>query len=67
MDHDLLEKDAKLWLFSKEVVRGKKIMEYVGKNNKTKVVGKMQKANAGAPVREPMVDPLTQQKMMEFA
>jgi len=27
----------------------------------------MQKANAGAPVREPMVDPETQKKMMEFA
>lgn len=27
----------------------------------------MQKANAGAPVREPMVDSETQKKMMEFA
>lgn len=27
----------------------------------------MQKEKAGAPVREPMTDPETQKKMMEFA
>jgi len=31
------------------------------------VIGKMQKEKAGAPVREPMTDPETQKKMMEFA
>mmetsp|Transcript_64435 Transcript_64435/g.139341 ORF Transcript_64435/g.139341 Transcript_64435/m.139341 type:complete len:91 (+) Transcript_64435:478-750(+) len=67
MDADLIPKDGKLWLFGKEVTRGKKLSDFVGKNNKTKVVGKLQKANSGAPVREPVVDKDTQARMMEFA
>jgi hypothetical protein len=49
------ESNASLWCFNKELVRDKLLSEYVGKNEKTKVVAKLQKKGAGAPQREPVV------------
>ena len=51
----LEEANSSLWCFNKELVREKLLSEYVGKNEKTKVVAKLQKKGAGAPQREPVV------------
>lgn len=37
------EDECQLWWASKELQRGKKLQDYVGKNEKTKLVVKMQK------------------------
>ena len=42
---------ASVWCFSKELQRDKKLCDYVGKNDKTKVVAKLQKKGSGAPQR----------------
>ncbi len=57
---------ASLWCFSKELVREKLLSEYVGKNDKTKVVAKLQKKGAGAPSREPIVSEAEQKAMIAF-
>jgi len=51
----------------KELQRGKALHQFVGKNEKTKLVVKIQKRGAGAPVREPVVDEETQRQMMAYA
>eukprot|EP00913_Durusdinium_trenchii_P034460 g32241.t1 len=38
--------------------------QYVGKNEKTKIVAKLAPKNAGAPVREPRIDENTHKAMM---
>ena len=48
-------------------MRGKLLSDFVGKNEKTKVVVKLQKQGGGAPVREPAVDEKTQKEMMAYA
>merc|ERR1719181_971168 len=53
-----------LWCFSKELQRDKLLSEYVGKNDKTKVVAKLQKKGAGAPTREPVVSEDEQKAMV---
>lgn len=64
---DYLDPDTtSLWWASKELVRGKWLRDFVGKNDKTKIVAKLQKKGAGPPVREPMVDEQTQKQMMAY-
>jgi hypothetical protein len=36
---------ATLWFSGKEMLRGKKLMDFVGKNEKTKVIAKISKAS----------------------
>ena len=55
-----------LWCFSKELQFEKLLSEYVGKNDKSKVVAKLQKKGAGAPVREPVVSEDEQKAMIAF-
>ena len=55
-----------LWCFSKELQRDKLLSEYVGKNDKTKVVAKLQKKGAGAPTREAIVSEDEQKAMIAF-
>jgi len=47
--------------------REKKLSDYVGKNDKTKVVAKLQKKGSGAPQREPIVSEEEQKAMVAFA
>lgn len=61
------EEEAQLWWAGKELLPEKSLGEYVGKNEKTKVVVKLQKRGGGAPSREPVVDEETQKKMMAYA
>jgi hypothetical protein len=57
---------AALWYAGKELERGKKLFEYIGKNEKTKIVCKVSKKGNGAPVREPLVDKETHKKMLSY-
>eukprot|EP00730_Choanoeca_flexa_P000168 TRINITY_DN10077_c0_g1_i2.p1 TRINITY_DN10077_c0_g1~~TRINITY_DN10077_c0_g1_i2.p1 ORF type:complete len:288 (+),score=62.10 TRINITY_DN10077_c0_g1_i2:232-1095(+) len=56
-----------LWWAGKELQRGKKLMDFIGKNEKTKIICKIQKRGGGAPVREPVYDEQTQKEMMAYA
>ncbi|XP_018610698.1 cilia- and flagella-associated protein 298 [Scleropages formosus] len=56
--------DAQLWWAAKEMQRGKKLQDYVGKNEKTKIVVKIQKRGQGAPAREPLISADEQKQMM---
>ncbi|XP_077098414.1 cilia- and flagella-associated protein 298 [Siphateles boraxobius] len=56
--------DAQLWWASKELQKGKKLQDYVGKNEKTKIIVKIQKRGQGAPAREPLVGEDEQKQMM---
>ncbi|XP_072514562.1 cilia- and flagella-associated protein 298 [Salminus brasiliensis] len=58
------EEEAQLWWASKEMQRGKKLQDYIGKNEKTKIVVKLQKRGQGAPAREPVVSEEEQKQMM---
>lgn len=55
-----------MWIASKEYERNKFLCDYVGKNEKSKFTVKFSKKGCGAPLREPVVDKETQQKMMAF-
>jgi hypothetical protein len=57
---------AALWYAGKELERGKKLFEYIGKNEKTKLVCKVTKKGNGGPVREPLIDKDTHKKMLSF-
>merc|ERR1712216_1066196 len=64
---EFLEYDkTSLWVFSKEMQPEKLLSDYVGKNDKTKVVAKLQKKGAGAPGREPVVSEDEQKAMVAF-
>lgn len=58
------DEEAQLWWASKELQKDKKLQDYIGKNEKTKIVVKMQKRGQGAPAREPLVGEDEQKKMM---
>lgn len=58
------DEEAQLWWASKELQKEKKLQDYIGKNEKTKIVVKMQKRGQGAPAREPLVGEDEQKKMM---
>nr|XP_020495528.1 cilia- and flagella-associated protein 298 [Labrus bergylta]XP_020495529.1 cilia- and flagella-associated protein 298 [Labrus bergylta] len=63
----ITEDECQLWWAAKEIQRGKKLQDYIGKNEKTKLVVKIQKNGQGAPGREPLVnDEQHKQMMMHF-
>ena len=55
---------AQLWCAGKEFVREETVADRVGKNEKTKVVVKLQKPGQGAPAREPCVSEDERKAMM---
>merc|ERR1712100_221426 len=55
---------ANLWWAGKELRVDQTLEEYVGKNEKTKIVAKLAPKSAGAPVREARVDEATHKAMM---
>ncbi|XP_043225865.1 cilia- and flagella-associated protein 298-like isoform X2 [Amphibalanus amphitrite] len=55
---------AQLWFSGKEMLRGKTLADYIGKNEKTKLVVKLQKKGQGAPGREPLMTEEEQKKLM---
>ncbi|CAI9595728.1 unnamed protein product [Staurois parvus] len=60
------EPEAQLWWAGKELLRNKKLVDYVGKNEKTKIIVKIQKRGHGAPAREPVISEEEQKKMMMY-
>lgn len=63
---DIEEEKAQLWWAGKELAKGKKLCDYVGKNEKSKVIVKIQHKGAGAPVREPLIDEEAHKNMLSF-
>lgn len=57
---------ASLWWAGKEIARGKQLCDFVGKNEKTKIVCKLQKKGQGAPAREPVISSQEQKEMMAY-
>mmetsp|Transcript_31011 Transcript_31011/g.50166 ORF Transcript_31011/g.50166 Transcript_31011/m.50166 type:complete len:283 (+) Transcript_31011:154-1002(+) len=55
-----------LWWAGKQLLRGQKMEVFVGKNEKTKIVAKLQKKGSGPPVRESPVDSDTQKAMLSY-
>lgn len=65
---DVMEVEtAQMWWAGKQMLReGQILSDYIGKNEKTKLIVKLQRAGAGQPTREPAIDEETQKKMMAF-
>lgn len=58
------EKETSIWWASKEMLPEKTLETYVGKNEKTKIVVKLQKRGNGAPSREPALTDQEQKALM---
>lgn len=63
---DLVLDKAQLWWAGKELAKGKKLCDYVGKNEKSKIIVKMQHKGSGAPVREPLIDENAHKNMLSY-
>lgn len=55
---------SQLWFASKELQCDKKLSDYIGTNEKTKVIIKVQRRGHGAPAREPALTPEQQKALM---
>ena len=55
-----------IWYAGKELERPKLLSDYIGKNEKTKIIVKFTKKGSGAPVREPLIDKETHSKMLSY-
>ncbi len=55
-----------LWMAGKEFFRDQTVGDRVGKNEKTKIVGKLQRKGGGAPAREPAVSEEERKSMMAW-
>ncbi|KAF3705788.1 UPF0769 protein C21orf59 -like protein kurly [Channa argus] len=62
----ITEDECQLWWAAKEMQRGKKLRDYIGQNDKTKIVVKIQKKGQGAPAREPLITDEQQKQMMMY-
>ncbi|CAG00448.1 unnamed protein product [Tetraodon nigroviridis] len=60
----ITEDECQLWWAGRELQRGKKLQDFVGKNEKTKLVVKISKKGQGAPAREPLITDDQQKQMM---
>ena len=60
------EPDMTVWFSGKELQRGKILSDFVGKNEKTKVIIKIQKKGNAAPARERVVSDDEQKQMMAY-
>tara|TARA_B100000609_G_C17161529_1_gene406448 strand:- start:270 stop:1043 length:774 start_codon:yes stop_codon:yes gene_type:complete len=64
---DLLEPaNTALWFSGKQMLPANKLKDHVGRHERTKIVGKIQKKGGQAPAREAPVDAETQKQMMAF-
>merc|ERR1712146_197916 len=57
--------DSAIWWAGKELQSDKMLHEYLGKNEKTKVITRLQPKNSGAPVRESRIDKDTHAAMLQ--
>ncbi|XP_008545012.1 cilia- and flagella-associated protein 298 isoform X2 [Microplitis demolitor] len=58
---------TQLWFSGKEMIRGKKLRDYLGANEKTKIVVKLQKRGSGKPAREPLMNDDQRREFMMHA
>ncbi|XP_012280476.1 UPF0769 protein C21orf59 homolog [Orussus abietinus] len=58
---------AQLWFCGKEMLRGCKLRDFLGRNEKTKVIVKLQKRGAGKPAREPVLSEEDRKQLMLHA
>ncbi|XP_043279267.1 cilia- and flagella-associated protein 298 [Venturia canescens] len=58
---------AQLWFSGKELLRGKKLCDFLGPNEKTKVVVKLHKRGTGKPAREPLMSEDERKQLMLHA
>jgi cilia- and flagella-associated protein 298 len=64
---DILDSEtAAMWWAGKRLMPEDKLMKSVGKNEKTKIIVKLQKGESGPPVREPPIDEETQKMMLSY-
>jgi hypothetical protein len=57
---------AELWIASRNLERNQVLSDRLGRNEKTKVIAKLQRPGAGAPGREPGVSEEERKAMMAF-
>lgn len=62
----LLEESTELWVATRCLDRNQKLSDRFGKNEKTKVIGKLQKLGGGAPAREAAVSEDERKAMMAY-
>ncbi|XP_043257780.1 cilia- and flagella-associated protein 298 isoform X3 [Colletes gigas] len=55
---------AQLWFSGKEILPGKRLKDYLGRNEKTKIIVKLQKRGAGRPAREPLMSEEERKRLM---
>jgi hypothetical protein len=65
VSNELLDpKTTSLWCAGKEFERNQIVADRLGRNEKTKVIAKLQKAGSGPPSREPIVNEEERKAMM---
>lgn len=63
---ELMYNDSCLWWAGKVMVEEQQLKERIGKNEKTKIIVKIQPKKFGAPVREPRIDQETYKAMLAY-
>ncbi|XP_031837552.1 cilia- and flagella-associated protein 298 isoform X3 [Nomia melanderi] len=58
---------AQLWFSGKEMLPGRKIKDYAGANEKTRIIVKLQKRGGGRPAREPLMSEEERKQLMLHA
>lgn len=58
---------AQLWFAGKQMLPDRKLSDFVGRNEKCKVIVKLQKSGEGAPSREPVISEAERKQMMMHA
>lgn len=58
---------AKLWFAGRQMLPDRKLSDFIGKNEKCKVIVKLQKSGEGAPGREPVFSEAERKQMMMLA
>ncbi|KAI9332303.1 hypothetical protein DFJ73DRAFT_630362 [Zopfochytrium polystomum] len=61
-----LPNESAIWWAGRELTPEKLLSEFLGKNEKTKVIVKLQKKSQGAPVRESPFDEKAQKELMAY-
>jgi hypothetical protein len=65
VEKNLLDPNStSLWVAGKEFPKGKLVSDRLGKNEKTKVIAKLQNTGSGPPAREPIVNEEERKAMM---
>lgn len=58
---------GQLWFAGKQMLTDRKLADFIGKNEKCKVIVKLQKRGEGAPGREPVISEVERKQMMMHA